>query len=306
MTGGLHIVQPDFAEKLRKKAKFQSTLRMFDTHIVIKAPQTELIDELNELFCHFVTTIETVPHIQLYPLIFTDGIRSSSYLGQWRAENTVYSINGQFAYWAFDEPPIPPFVLPPLREKVLVLHAGAVSQNGVGLILPGNSRHGKSVLTFELVRNGFRFLSDELAVVDLLTHSVLPYPRAILMREAALKLFPKETRSFSPQRYFLDRDGDKKWLVQPELFLPGCSGEACPIRYFVFPNYVPSSKTSLTKISKAQALIWLLWNSEARTRGISREVRLFFLTSLLHDVECYQLMMIDLHQATSLLESLQF
>ena len=51
------------------------------------------------------------------------------------------------------------------RTHVLV-HAGAVTWRGSGIILPGPSRSGKSTLVIALLEMGATYYSDELAVLD--------------------------------------------------------------------------------------------------------------------------------------------
>lgn len=71
-----------------------------------------------------------------------------------------------------------------------VLHAASLIEPGGGvMLLAAPSGHGKSSLTFELVRRGFAFLGDDYAPLDLATRRVHPYPRALgLTRDAAARL----------------------------------------------------------------------------------------------------------------------
>ena len=50
--------------------------------------------------------------------------------------------------------------------KFFLLHAGAVSKDGVGIVLPGASKSGKSCLMVALVREGYQYFSDEIAAID--------------------------------------------------------------------------------------------------------------------------------------------
>jgi hypothetical protein len=65
-------------------------------------------------------------------------------------------------------------------ERVFV-HAGVVGYQGRGILLPGRSFAGKSVLVRELVRAGAQYYSDEYAVLDS-AGGVHPYPRPISIR----------------------------------------------------------------------------------------------------------------------------
>ncbi len=66
------------------------------------------------------------------------------------------------------------------RDK-LFIHAGAVSFNGRGLIVPAQSNAGKTTLVAELCRLGADYYSDEYAVVD--GQGVLfPFPKHLSIR----------------------------------------------------------------------------------------------------------------------------
>ena len=65
-------------------------------------------------------------------------------------------------------------------EDCAVLHASALlDAKGRVVVLAAPSGHGKTSLTLELLRRGFRFLSDDYAPLELATGMVRPYPRAV-------------------------------------------------------------------------------------------------------------------------------
>lgn len=86
-------------------------------------------------------------------------------------------------------------VLRLLNERVLHdssgtvrLHAGAVAKDGRALVLVGESGRGKSTLTASLVRRGWDYLSDEVAIIDVATRAVLPYAKALDLGDQACHL----------------------------------------------------------------------------------------------------------------------
>ena len=74
------------------------------------------------------------------------------------------------------------------RPDQLVLHAGAVSLGGFGLLLPGPSGAGKSTLTAALVSGGFAYLSDEAAAIDPASLEIEPYPKPLSLHGGSLAL----------------------------------------------------------------------------------------------------------------------
>jgi len=80
------------------------------------------------------------------------------------------------------------------------LHAGAAGPDRRPVLLLGVSGAGKSTLTWELLRSGWRYWSDDLAVISLATHQCHPYPKTIKLEyvsEAARAASPAETIHFS-------------------------------------------------------------------------------------------------------------
>lgn len=70
----------------------------------------------------------------------------------------------------------------------LLIHAGVVSWQGKGLVFPAYSGHGKTTLVLELVKRGFRFLSDEIAAFERHTGRLAPFPRSLRVRPGTLAL----------------------------------------------------------------------------------------------------------------------
>jgi len=61
------------------------------------------------------------------------------------------------------------------------VHAGVVSVDGVGIVIPGSSFSGKTMLVAELVRAGATYYSDEYAVIDA-TGMVHAYAKPLSIR----------------------------------------------------------------------------------------------------------------------------
>ena len=75
------------------------------------------------------------------------------------------------------------------QRRYLLLHAGAVEQQGRALLLSGESGAGKSTLSALLGERGWRFLGDEFALVEPETGLLHPFPRAVSLKNESLALF---------------------------------------------------------------------------------------------------------------------
>jgi hypothetical protein len=68
------------------------------------------------------------------------------------------------------------------RHDLFFLHAAVVAWEGRVVALPAFSGTGKSTLTLVSLADGFEYLSDELAPIDLGTLTVHPYPHALCLK----------------------------------------------------------------------------------------------------------------------------
>ena len=71
----------------------------------------------------------------------------------------------------------------------LLFHAASLSYQGKGIILAADSGCGKTTLALALVRQGFKFLSDEVAALAFPTGELAPYPRCLWVRAGTYQLF---------------------------------------------------------------------------------------------------------------------
>jgi HprK-related kinase A len=71
-------------------------------------------------------------------------------------------------------------------RRHLLLHASAVEKDGKALIMTGASGSGKSTLAAMLGHNNWRFMGDELVLLDLVTGDAVPFPRLISLKNEAI------------------------------------------------------------------------------------------------------------------------
>lgn len=69
-----------------------------------------------------------------------------------------------------------------LCKELFFMHGAALEKNGELVLLTGRSGAGKSTTTWGLLNNGFNYLSDELAPINLDTMHVSPYPHAVCLK----------------------------------------------------------------------------------------------------------------------------
>jgi HprK-related kinase A len=72
------------------------------------------------------------------------------------------------------------------HKRYLLLHAATVEKDGRCLIMTGESGAGKSTLAALLGERGWRLMGDEFALLDLASFTLLPFPRAISLKNKAI------------------------------------------------------------------------------------------------------------------------
>lgn len=138
------------------------------------------------------------------------------------------------------------------RSDLYFIHAAAVEWSGVAAILVAPSGTGKSTTTFGLLHEGFRYLSDELAPVDLETLAVQPYPHALCLK------------SPPPPPYALPmttlRTGVTLHLPVSDLPATTCD-TAIPLGAIFFLSREEASNTYVVRIDAAEASVRLYSNA---------------------------------------------
>jgi hypothetical protein len=144
-------------------------------------------------------------------------------------------------------------------------------------------------LTLSLVENGFKFLSDEIAFIDLETFEVTPFPRALGFREDTASKIP-ELKFLNGQKGALSLSGDMKWALDIESVYPNSLGKKCKIGYLVFLDGF-AEKPEIKPTSKSDALIESL--KQTHTSEDNPFSHLLKVSDLVKEIECFRIVLGD-------------
>ncbi len=132
----------------------------------------------------------------------------------------------------------------------LVLHAAAVSRDGVGMMLPGQTGAGKTTLSAWLIHSGMNYLTDELVYVAQGSSALHAFTRPLNIKLGSLDVIG--------ERFSLDTDSDEMLacsyatLVPHRLINPEHRQEVPRLRVVIFPQFRCEGEFSLQRLSKAQ------------------------------------------------------
>ncbi|MCI0428000.1 MAG: hypothetical protein L0Z46_08300 [Nitrospiraceae bacterium] len=181
------------------------------------------------------------------------------------------------------------------RPDLFFVHAAVVERQGKAVILAAPSGTGKSTLTLALLHAGFRYLSDELAPLDLSTLQVMPYPHAL-----CLKAEP-------PEPFELPKGAIRtlNTIHIPTRFLPATAlSGPVPIAavFFIHRGGDAGPKALLREVGSAQAAVRLYANALNALAhsgdGLDAAVRIAL------SAPCYELDSTDLVRVGPAIESL--
>jgi hypothetical protein len=166
----------------------------------------------------------------------------------------------------------------------LILHAGGVVHDGVGIVFPGEMEAGKTTLAAGLVRAGLGYLTDEGVAIDRESLRIHPYPKPLSIDSGAWPLFPElePDVDLATDAYKADQ-----WQVPPTAIRPDSLGHACPVDVIVFPEHVPGGETSVEPLGRAEALIELAKNTYKF--NVQERAALDVLAELVRQATCYRL-----------------
>jgi hypothetical protein len=143
------------------------------------------------------------------------------------------------------------------------IHAGAVCNERMGIILPGKSGSGKSSLSAWMISKGYQYLTDELVM---LTDAgrIIPFTRPISLKSDQLQLFLPFLKDRLGE-IVTDEHGS---MIPHRLLNSGYSHLQPPVTHIIFPEFRRGSATEFQELSPAKSCLMLL-ESHVNGRNLS-------------------------------------
>jgi hypothetical protein len=283
------------------KSQYICVLKVFSFSIRVISNSCLFLDEFRQLTSAFQSvTEENKIDVEYEVMIQTEGNGKH-----------ILARNGEIIY----ENPDWTDLLLILQERFLddfikstddhyLLHSAVLVKKEKAIVLPAASKSGKSTLSIALVKNGFKYLSDEVTAVNLGTLRVRGFPRAIAIREKTLSLFP----SLEPEINYLcyrllssRKVREIHYGILSEKKLASID-KSFPISAIVFPKYNPNSDTILTEVDPAVAVFNLMRCSFNQRRLKEKGFRTA--ARLVRQIKSYTLQVKNLAKTCEIINSL--
>jgi hypothetical protein len=184
------------------------------------------------------------------------------------------------------------------HDFLFYIHSGVVGTGASCLLLPAAAGSGKSSLTAALVHRGFRYFSDEVALVEATTFHVSPMPLAMCIKSTGWDLMARYFPGIWSLPVHVRSDGKILRYIPPPADAVG--QRPMPIRHIIFPRYEQDAQTRLERVKRSEALGRLMGECLAlRQRLDHQNVRQF--VGWIAGIECYELTFSSLETAVQLL-----
>lgn len=169
--------------------------------------------------------------------------------------------------------PLPPSQAFPLLEwgmnwciaqhahHYLLLHSAVLEKNGKSVILPAQSGSGKSTLCALLASNGWRLLSDEMAMIDLNSHLLHALARPISLKNESISVIKNHNHNATFGEVVDDTNKGTISHFKPSKNSVLQVDKCVPPFAIIFPKYQAKHPLTVEETGKAAAFMSVIENS---------------------------------------------
>ncbi|QHE86392.1 HprK-related kinase A [Hydrogenophaga sp. BPS33] len=143
----------------------------------------------------------------------------------------------------------------------ITLHSAVLERGGRVLVLPAPPGSGKSTLCAALMLNGWRLLSDEMALLDPVSGLVTPSPRPVSLKNESIEVIRGRApgASFGPVAHDTMKGSVAHMRISAQSLTR--AGELAKPAWVIFPRFKKMAALSVQDRPKAHALVELASNS---------------------------------------------
>lgn len=279
-------------------------LRLGIGHFTLKITSVlpEFESALRQLYAHYPASIKGGTYD------YDIDISPPSFIRRWIRRNSLFHLSGDAPFlpmeaghahalfeWGLN------WTIGSYAHNFLILHSAVVELNGCGTLLAATSGSGKSTLAAELSLQGWRLLSDELALIDK-DLRLVPCARPVSLKNQSIELIKARHPDAvlgPPARD--THKGTIAHLPAPQSSVARNLETATP-RLIIFPKWSADASLRLEAVGSGQAALRLIDQSFnypiLGRQGFER------LADLVESAEAWELEYSSLDEARNALEQL--
>ena len=185
-------------------------------------------------------------------------------------------------------------------HQFMIIHSAVLEKDGFSIIMPGAPGSGKSTLCAALVVNGWRLLSDEMALLSLDDMLLQPVPRPVSLKNRSIDII----RSYAPDFYFGKTihgttKGDIRHMKVPQSSIQQ-QDKKPPVSICIFPRYQIEVRPGWELKDKASSCMLLIQN--IFNFNILGKQGFQAVTDLIEQINSYAIFYPGLDQAVKLID----
>lgn len=186
--------------------------------------------------------------------------------------------------------------------RYLLLHAAALTCNGVGVIAPGGPGFGKTTLAAALTSRGWQYGSDEFAMIEPRTGTLVPYPKAFSIKSGACELLRSFGLPIGAAPAFDRTDKGEIRLLPARAIRGNAIAGASRVGLIVFPTLAPGAAPMAMPMSQAEAVFEMTRRCFNLLRFRSQAIEI--LAEVVRGAHCYRIRTGDLRETCRMMEAL--
>lgn len=184
----------------------------------------------------------------------------------------------------------------------LLLHSAVLEKNGKSVILPAQSGSGKSTLCALLAINGWRLLSDEMALINVKSNQLHALARPISLKNESINVIQRQSCETIFGEVIDDTTkGTISHLKPSTLSVQQVEQTVAPFA-IVFPKYQAKQSISVTTTDKATAFMSVIENSF--NYAILAETGFNAVSQLIDNTQCHTLTYSNTEEVLAFFEEL--
>lgn len=188
------------------------------------------------------------------------------------------------------------------RTEFLQLHAAVLARDGQAVVFAGPSGSGKSTLAAGLLARGWRYLSDEFALVDPATLHVHPFPKALCVKVGSFAVLERLNMPIWRRRPYVKAFKGRVGYVRVHAIAGQVETRPCPIGFVLFPRYAAGADTHLYPVTQSRAAFALA--AYTLNHGALAERSVPTLGQVVRNARCFGFVSSDLNGSCDLVERL--
>ncbi len=189
-------------------------------------------------------------------------------------------------------------------DFLIAIHAAALSLGNGCVVFPGSFGVCKTTLSADLIKAGFKYFTDDTAILDRKTLSIVAVPVCLRIKEGSWETVEEMFQQSLSVTVHGSSDGRKiRYLAPPEGSFAQGMVVGNFVKALVFPEYSPESRTSIQPISRLDA-VHRLQECGYDVGACLNKAKVVELLDWIKDVDCYEMNIGSLSEATSIVRRL--